>query len=159
MLCVHPFRDGNGRIARLLTLLLLYHENYRVGRYVSLERIVEQSKQTYYEALERSSQGWHVERHDVHPWLSYWWGVLIRAYGEFEERVETLKGSKTEQVRDAVLRRVTPFSISDIENDCPGISRDMVRHVLRQMKSEGAIAPDGKGRGAKWQRLGASQSG
>ncbi|MGB2714560.1 MAG: hypothetical protein WBC51_10305 [Vicinamibacterales bacterium] len=59
--------DGNGRIARLLTLLLLYHENYRVGRYVSLERIVEQSKQTYYEALERSSQGWHVDRHDVHP--------------------------------------------------------------------------------------------
>jgi len=159
MLCAHPFRDGNGRIARLLTLLLLYHENYRVGRYVSLERIVEQSKQTYYEALERSSQGWHVDRHDVHPWLSYCWGVLIRAYGEFEERVETLKRSKTEQVRDAVLRRVTPFSISDIENDCPGISRDMVRHVLRQMKSEGAIAPTGKGRGAKWQRLGASQSG
>jgi Fic family protein len=158
MLCVHPFRDGNGRIARLLTLLLLYQQNYRVGRYVSLERIVEQSKQTYYEALERSSQGWHDDRHDAHPSLSYFWGVLIRAYGEFEDRVETLKGSKTEQVRDAVLRRLTPFSISDIESDCPGISRDMVRHVLRQMKSEGSIAPTGKGRGAKWQRVGANQS-
>jgi Fic family protein len=159
MLCVHPFRDGNGRIARLLTLLLLYQETYRVGRYVSLERIIEQSKETYYEALERSSQGWHEDRHDVHPWLTYFWGVLIRAYGEFEQRVETFKGSKTEQVRAAVLRRVAPFSISDIEVDCPGISRDMVRHVMRQMKSEGMIAPTGKGRGAKWRRASGTQPG
>jgi Fic family protein len=153
MLCVHPFRDGNGRIARLLTLLLLYKENYRVGRYVSLERIIEQSKQTYYETLEQSSQRWHDDRHDAHPWVTYFWGVLIRAYGEFEDRVETLKGSKTRQIRDAVLRRLTPFSISDLESDCPGISRDMIRHVMRQMKAEGTIAPTGKGRSAKWRRV------
>ena len=89
----------------------------------------------------------------MHPWLTYFWGVLIRAYGEFEERVETFKGSKTQQVRQAVFRRMAPFSISEIERDCPGISRDMVRHVLRQMKSGGAIAPTGKGRSAKWRRL------
>jgi Fic family protein len=152
LLSIHPFLDGNGRVARLLTLLLLYRENYRVGRYVSLERIIEESKETYYEALERSSHRWHEDRHDAHFWLTYFWGVLIRAYDEFEARIETFRGSKTEQVRDAVLRRAAPFSISEIERDCPGISRDMVRHVLRQMKAEGAIAPTGKGRGARWRR-------
>ena len=154
-LCIHPFRDGNGRMARLLTLLLLYRFRYRVGRYISLERVVEESKETYYEALERSSQGWHEARHDSKPWLDYFWGVLLRAYREFEERVDTLskgRGSKTEQVREAVGRRIGPFSISDIEKDSPGVSRDMVRVVLRQLRDEGAITPQGKGRGARWIR-------
>lgn len=154
-LCIHPFRDGNGRMARLLTLLLLYHFHYRVGRYISLERVIEESKETYYEALERSSQGWHEGHHDSRPWLDYSWGVMLRAYREFEERVGTLamgRGSKTQQVRDAVQRRVGPFSISDIEADCPGVSRDMVRVVLRQLRDQRAITPQGKGRGARWIR-------
>ena len=154
-LCIHPFRDGNGRMARLLTLLLLYHSRYHVGRYISLERVIEESKETYYEALERSSHGWHEGRHDTRPWLDYFWGVLLRAYREFEERVGTLslgRGSKTQQVREAVSRRLGPFSISDIEADCPGVSRDMVRVVLRQLRDEGAITPQGKGRGAHWVR-------
>ena len=154
-LCIHPFRDGNGRLARLLTLLLLYHFDYRVGRYISLERIIEESKQTYYEALEASSQGWHEGTHDVAPWLNYSWGALVRAYDEFEERVGTLlsgRGSKTEQVKQAVARRFTPFSVSDIEADCPGVSRDMVRHVLRQMRDGGLIEVRGRGRGARWHR-------
>ncbi len=152
-LCIHPFRDGNGRVARLLALLLLYHFDYRVGRYVSLERIIEDSKETYYEALEASSQGWHEGRHDALPWLTYFWGTLLRAYAEFEERVGAVlagRGSKTEQIRAAVARRLGPFAISDIEADCPGVSRDMVRHVLRQMRSEGLIQVQGKGRAAKW---------
>lgn len=149
-LCIHPFGDGNGRAARLLTLLLLYHFEYRVGRYISLERITEESKDTYYEALHRSSQGWHEGAHDPHPWLQYFWGLLIRAYGEFEERVESLKGSKTEQVRAAALRRLGAFAVSDIEKDCPGVSRDMVRLVLRQLRSEGRLRVEGAGRGAKW---------
>jgi Fic family protein len=153
LLCIHPFRDGNGRVARLSTLLLLYHADYRVGRYISIERIIEQSRDTYYEALERSSQGWHDSRHDPHPWLEYFWGVLIRSYREFEARVESLKGSKTDQIRQAVERRAGLFGIADIEADCPGISRDMVRHVLRQLKAEGAISPTGVGRSAKWKRL------
>jgi Fic family protein len=154
-LCIHPFRDGNGRMARLLTLLLLYHFRYDVGRYLSLERVIEESKETYYEALERSSQRWHEGRHDTRPWLDYFWGVLLRAYREFEERVGTLslgRGSKTQRVREAVSRRLGPFSISDIEADCPGVSRDMVRVVLRQLRDEGAIKPQGKGRGARWVR-------
>jgi Fic family protein len=149
-LCIHPFTDGNGRVARLLSLLLLYRFNYRVGRYISIERIVEESRETYYEALERSSRGWHESEHDAGPWLTYFWGVLIRAYGEFESRVESLQGSKTSQVRAAALRRAGSFSISEIEHDCPGVSRDMVRHVLRQMRSEGLIQVEGRGRGAKW---------
>jgi Fic family protein len=154
-LCIHPFTDGNGRISRLLTLLLLYHFNYDVGRYISLERIFEQSKETYYEALEASSQNWHKGRHNPNPWLNYFWGTLLRAYGEFEERVGTIskgKGTKTELIRQAVERRTGPFAISDIESDCPGISRDMVRLVLRQLRDEGIISSHGKGRGAKWMK-------
>jgi len=152
-LCIHPFRDGNGRVSRLVTLLLLYHSDYVVGRYISLERIVEESKQTYYEVLEHSSRQWHDGRHDAAPWLNYFWGVLLRAYGEFEERVGTIKhgkGAKTDAVRDVVLRRTVPFAISDIEDACPWVSHDMIRLVLRQLRDEGAIKAEGVGRGAKW---------
>lgn len=152
-LCVHPFVDGNGRSARLLTLLLLYHFGYEVGRYISLERIFEESKETYYETLEASSKNWHEGKHNSFPWLRYFWGTLLRAYQEFEERVgqiETSRGSKTEHVKSAVRRRIAPFAISDIEKDCPGVSRDMIRLVLRELKKDGLISPQGKGRGAKW---------
>ena len=154
-LCIHPFPDGNGRMARLLTLQLLYHFDYAVGRFISLERLFEESKETYYETLEASSQGWHDGQHDSMPWLNYFWGVLLRAYREFETRVGTLEhghGAKGERVRSEVLRRQHPFAISDIEEACPGVSRDMVRHVLRTMKDEGLITPEGKGRAAKWRR-------
>ncbi len=152
-LCIHPFRDGNGRTARLLTLMLLYHFGYEVGRYISLERIFEESKETYYETLEASSQGWHEGEHDVMPWLNYFWGTLLRAYDEFAERVDSIepgKGTKSELIRQAAARRIEPFSISDIESDCPGVSRDMVRVVLRQMRDEGVIESTGRGRAAKW---------
>jgi Fic family protein len=156
-LCIHPFADGNGRTARLLTLQLLYHFDCTVGRYISLERIFEESKESYYETLEASSQGWHEGRHDIAPWLSYFWGALLRAYKEFEERVghiEHGRGAKGDRVRAEVLKRTLPFSISELESACPGVSRDMVRLVLRAMKAEGSIAPTGKGRGAKWMRVG-----
>lgn len=154
-LCIHPFTDGNGRVGRLLTLLLLYQHGYGVCRYISLERIIEASKETYYESLEASSAGWHDGQHDMMPWLNYFWGMLLRAYHEFEERVGTLakgRGSKTEQVRRAAMRRVTPFAISDIEAECPGVSRDMVRIVLRQLRDEGIIVSSGRGRGSKWRK-------
>jgi Fic family protein len=152
-LCIHPFRDGNGRVSRLLTLLLLYQHEYLVGRFISLERIVEESKQTYYEVIEHSSRHWHEGRHDSLPWLNYFWGVLTRAYREFEERVGTIKrgkGAKTDAVRETVLRQIAPFAISDIEAACPWVSHDMIRLVLRQLRDEGAIKAEGLGRGAKW---------
>lgn len=154
-LCIHPFRDGNGRTARLLTLLLLYRHDYHVGRYISLERIFEESKETYYETLEKSSQGWHTGQHDIMPWMNYFWGVILRAYKEFEMRVGTVttgKGSKAHHIRRTIENMVGPFAISDIERACPSVSRDTVRLVLRQLRDEGVILPEGKGRGAKWVR-------
>jgi len=154
-LCIHPFGDGNGRVSRLMTLLLLYQYDYQVGRFISLERIIEESKATYYETLKHSSQRWHEGGHDPYPWLNYFWGVLLRAYGEFEERVgeiRTTKISKTEQIHMAVDRRVGPFAISDIERECPHISRDMIKLVLRDLRDKNVIVVQGKGRGAKWVR-------
>lgn len=155
-LCIHPFTDGNGRVSRLLTLMLLHQSDYSVGRYISLERVIEESKETYYEALEASSRRWHQGRHDPLPWLRYCWGVLLAAYKEFEERVGAMRdarGAKTALVERAVGRRLKPFAISDIEAECPGVSRDMVRHVLRAMRGRGEIEIRGRGRSAKWARL------
>lgn len=155
-LCIHPFSDGNGRVARLLTLMLLYQFDYRVGRFISLERVFEESKESYYETLELSSKGWHEGLHDVQPWLDYFWGAMLRAYKEFEERVGTIdnrRGSKSDRVRNEVLKRNLPFSISDIEQSCPGVSRDTVRMVLRTLKAEGLIESTGNGRSAKWRKL------
>ena len=159
-LCVHPFPDGNGRMARLLTMQLLHHADYTVGRFISLERIFEESKESYYETLEASSQGWHEGAQNIAPWLDYFWGALLRAYKEFEARVGTIergRGAKGDRVRAEIRKRNLPFSISEIEEACPGISRDMVRLVLRTMKAEGLIAPTGKGRGARWVSLASAQ--
>lgn len=154
-LCIHPFQDGNGRSARLLTLLLLYHFDYQVGRYISLERIFEESKESYYETLEISSQNWHQGKHNLMPWMTYFWGVLLRGYKEFEGRVGTLttgKGSKAHHITLTIKNMIGSFSISDIERACPSVSRDTIRLVLRQLRDEGEITPQGKGRNAKWVR-------
>ena len=155
-LCIHPFRDGNGRMARLLTLLALYHAGYNVGRFISLERVIQGSHKSYYETLEASSRGWHESEHDVIPWLEYFWGVMLRAYKEFEERVGSLDQPgkrKSQRVRAAVERKVKPFRIVDIEQECPDVSRETIRLVLRAMKKEGLVEPRGRGRGARWHKL------
>lgn len=155
-LCIHPFRDGNGRTSRLITLLLLYHFDYQVGRYISLERVIEDSKETYYDALNKSSANWHEGKHDIFPWLNYFWGILIAAYREFEARVGTIKkgrGAKTDQIYLAVQNKVGEFTISDVEKHCPGISRDMIRAILRQLRDQGKIKSIGTGRGARWIKI------
>jgi Fic family protein len=152
-LCIHPFLDGNGRTSRLLTLLLLYKSDYQVGRYISLERVIEQSKESYYETLQKSSQGWHEGKQDVKPWLHYFWGILIKAYRELDEKVSDIKGgkgSKTEMIRQTVKSMIGPFSISDIQDKLPTVGRDMIKLVLADLKTEGLILLKGKGRGAKW---------
>jgi hypothetical protein len=116
-----------------------------VNHAFTVARIFEESKGSYYEILEANSQNWHEAAHDIAPWLGYFWGALLRAYKEFEERVGII-----ERVRAEILKRSLPFSISDIEEARTGVSRDMVRLVLRAVKAEGLIAPTGKGRGAKW---------
>lgn len=155
-LAIHPFSDGNGRTGRLLSLMLLYRSGFEVGRYISLERIIEESRETYYEALERSSQGWHDDAHNPNPWLGYFWGMLIRAYREFEERVGSIRtgrGAKGDLVEAAIARQTGPFSISEIEAQSPGVTRDWVRLVLRRLRDEGKIRVTGRGRGAKWIKL------
>lgn len=159
-LCIHPFRDGNGRVARLITLLLLHHFDYDVGRYISLERIFENTKESYYETLEASSQGWHELRHDVNPWLNYFWGVLQRAYNEFEERVGHIgsgRGSKSQQVRDAVARKLGSFAISQLERDCPGVSKETISKTLKHMRDEGLVEMRGRGRGVRWRQAGSNR--
>lgn len=156
-LCIHPFRDGNGRVSRLLTLLLLYQHGFRVGRYISLERLVEDSRESYYEALKRSSEGWHEGQHDLVPWWAYFLGIVRSAYREFEERVGAVRaprGAKTETVRRAILAFPGEFAISDVERACPGVSRDMIRLVLRALQKEKRIACLGRGRSARWRRMG-----
>lgn len=153
LLCIHPFKDGNGRVARLATLMLLHAHGYEVGRFISLERIIEQSKESYYETLERSSDRWHEGRHDPHPWLDYFWGVMLRAYGEFEQRVEALRGmSKGDLVRSVVAKQTGPFSVGEIEAACPTVSHELVRRVLRALRAEGVIELQSRGRGARWVR-------
>lgn len=154
-LCVHPFPDGNGRTARLVTLLLLYHHGFDVGRYVSLERVVEESRDGYYAALERSSTGWHDDAHDARPWLDYFLGVLTAAYRELEERIDAVRrgpgGTKTAMVRTAVARRVAPFRISDIERELPSVSRELIRNVLKDLRDEGVLVLRGRGRGSRYE--------
>ncbi len=155
-LCIHPFDDGNGRVSRLLSLMLLYQAGHEVGRFISLERVVEQTKDRYYEALRQSSKNWHQGEHDAMPWLRYFWSMLGAAYKEFDERVGAVRkthGAKTQLIHQAIERRFDPFSISDIVRDCPGVSRDIIRLVLAAMKKEGRLQLQGDGRGAKYRRI------
>lgn len=117
-LCVHPFRDGNGRVSRLLGLLALYRHGHEVGRYISTERLVEDSRDDYYAVLRRSSEGWHSGRHDFLPWLAYFLSIVRRAYVEFESRpgdVHAPRGAKTQLVMDAIERIDVPFTIGELE--------------------------------------------
>lgn len=155
-LCIHPFTDGNGRMSRLLTLLLLYRAGFEVGRFVSLERIIEESKETYYETLYKSSQGWHEGTHNPMPWVEYALGVLIAAYKEFEERVnlaENQRGTKANLVMDTILRFQGEFSIQDIEQACPNVSRPTIHRVLAVLKNEGMVDCIVPGRHARWKRV------
>lgn len=156
-LCIHPFRDGNGRISRLLTLLALYQHGYEVGRYVSLERLIEESRQEYYDVLQRSSGQWHEGRHDPLPWLNYFLVILKRAYREFEARagqIRSPRGAKTALVEAAVEAFPGTFTLADLERTSPGVSRDTVRQVLRRLQKEGRVECLGMGPGASWRKRG-----
>jgi Fic family protein len=154
-LCIHPFRDGNGRVSRLLTLLAFYRHGYGVGRYISHERIVEQSKEDYYEALKRSSLNWHQGKHDFLPWFHFILSSLRMAYREFEERAarqRPLRGSKADLVEYALNNISGQFGIADVERLCPNVSRDMIRLVMNRWRDAGRLEIMGKGRDAKWRK-------
>ena len=155
-LCIHPFRDGNGRMARLLALLLLYRAGYEVGRFVSLELLVERTREGYYDSLYRSSQGWHQGQHGLGPWWEYFLGVmLLTAYREFEERagtVQTARGAKSQLVKDAVAHLGREFHYADVERACPGVSRPTINRMLAELRRENAIRCVKAGRDALWQK-------
>jgi Fic family protein len=156
-LCIHPFRDGNGRVSRLLLLLQTLKLGYTVGHYISLERTIEESKERYYETLEHSSQGWHEAKHDPWLYINYLLSILRQAYREFEDRLERVKsprGAKTEQIYRAIDRFSGTFTLQDIQRACMGTSQDMVRKVLRDLQNAGGIECLGRGPGAKWRRKG-----
>lgn len=160
-LCIHPFRDGNGRVSRLLWLLQLYRLGFEVGRYVSLERIIEENKERYYETLEQSSHGWHEGKHDPWPYVNYLLYILKSAYREFEDRVgqtASPKGAKTELVVDAIRRQSAEFQLADVERACPGVGRDWIRVILAKLKKSGEVSCRGKGPAARWHYRGRKRS-
>jgi Fic family protein len=155
-LCIHPFRDGNGRVSRLLLLLCCYHLGYEVGRYISMERLIEQSKDRYYETLKMSSQAWHNGKHDSWPYVNYLLYTLVDASKEFERRVgETAspRGSKTELVLNAIEAQSGEFRLVDIERACPGVGRDWMRVLLRHLRRQGRLTCRGRGVAARWQAV------
>lgn len=156
-LCIHPFRDGNGRASRLLFLLTCYHAGLEVGRYISLERLIEQNKERYYEVLKLSSAGWHQGAHNPWHYINFLLYMLKEAYKEFERRAGELtspRGEKTELVMNAIRSQLGPFRLSDIEKICPGVGRDWIRTLLWRLRKEGKVACEGRGTAALWRRVG-----
>lgn len=149
-LSIHPFNDGNGRMSRLLTLLLLYRSGYIVGKYISIEMLIEKTKETYYEALKESSIGWHDSKNDYLPFVSYYLGVILKAYQEFQDRVDHLHGkamSKPERIRQAISKHLGKITKSDIATLCPDISLSTIERTLKEMVDNGEIEKVGNGRG------------
>ena len=154
-LCIHPFSDGNGRMSRLLTLLLLYRSGYTVGKYISLERLVSDSKKTYYETLQASSEGWHENENDYLPFVRYLLGIIVAAYREFAERVESVvteKPSKADRVRDIIRQHTGQITKSEVMEACPDISQVTVQRSLAELLDRGDIIKIGGGRYTKYIR-------
>lgn len=148
-LCIHPFNDGNGRMSRLLTLLLLYRSGYIVGKYISMEMLIEKTKETYYEALQNSSIGWHDNTSDYTSFVRYYLGVVLKGYNDFQNRVEHLKYrkiSKTERVKAVFEKKLGIIKKSDIATLCPDISETTIERSLKELLESGYIEKVGKGR-------------
>lgn len=149
-LSIHPFNDGNGRMSRLLTLLLLYRSGYIVGKYISIEMLIEKSKETYYDALKSSSIDWHDSQNSYLPFVSYYLGIFIKAYQEFQDRVEHLHGktlSKAERIKAVFHKKLGKITKADIANLCPDISISTIERTLKEMLVAEEIEKVGSGRG------------
>jgi len=153
LLCIHPFRDGNGRVSRLATTLLLQAHGFQVTRYVSLERLIEQSKEDYYGVLAECSQGWHEGKNDLLPWWNYFLSTFRRAYKEFERQMESTEArpAKSDLVRQTVLAQVEQFTLGDLVAQLPSASTQLIKKILAELKKQGKIRLVGRGRGARWE--------
>ena len=148
-LCIHPFNDGNGRMSRLLTLLLLYRSGYIVGKYISIEKVIEQSKETYYETLQQCSAGWHKNQNDYAPFVRYILGVIVAAYRDFSSRVQVLVTSgmsKPDRIREVIKGTLGKITKAEIMEKCPDISQITVQRTLIELQKKGEIIKLGGGR-------------
>ncbi len=157
-LCIHPFNDGNGRMSRLLTLLLLYQNGFLVGKYISIEKIIEKNKDLYYAALDDSDKGWHEEKNDPMPFVKYFLKILLAAYKEFEERVGNIeeagaKSSVYDVVKAYVQTKIGKFTGAEVINDCPNGGRSSVLDSLKKLVEEGIIEKRGTGRATYYVRI------
>lgn len=154
-LCIHPFNDGNGRMSRLLTTLLLYKSGFFVGKYISLEKKIQITKQEYYDALSSSSDGWYEDKHDETPFVKYLLGTILAAYRDFEERVNLVskKMSAKDMVINAVNRKIGKFTKSDILELCPEIGSSSIEASLKELCDEGTIEKRGGGRSTYYIKL------
>ncbi len=152
-LYIHPFRDGNGRVSRLLNLLLIYQHDIHVGKYVSLERIIEENKNEYYGALKKSSQGWHEAKHDPLPWVHFFLSTLRLTYRELTQKVEITESvttGKGEIIEKIILSQSGTFTLRELQIQYPNISTQMIKKVLSDLKKNKKLSLIGRGPGAKW---------
>ncbi|MBX9603206.1 MAG: Fic family protein [Bryobacteraceae bacterium] len=160
-LCIHPFREGNGRVSRLAATLLLRSQGFEVPRYVSLERLIEETKEDYVRVLKLCSQGWHEGKNELIPWWNYFLGVVRSGYKEFERRVNSVEArpAKSELARQAVLEQTDPFTLADLAAQLPSASPQLIKKVLASLKRTGEVRLSGRGRGASWRIAGKQDGG
>ena len=154
-LCIHPFNDGNGRMSRLLTTLLLYRSGFYVGKYISLEAKIAKNKDLYYDALGEAQHGWHEGNTDAVPFIKYLLGTILAAYKDFEDRFELVetKLPALETVRRATMNKIGRFSKQDIRELCPSLSISSIEGALRKMVAEGELKREGNGKNIRYFRL------
>lgn len=152
-LCIHPFIDGNGRMSRLLTTLLLYRAGYEVGKYISLEAKIAKNKDAYYDALEDSQLGWHEQQDDTTPFIKYLLGTIIAAYRDFDDRIQIVSTTSLETVKKAIDNRIGKFTKKDILELCPSLSASTVERHLKKLTNDGYISKYGAGKGTFYARI------
>lgn len=154
-LCIHPFNDGNGRMSRLLTTLLLYRNGFYVGKYISLEAKIAKNKDLYYAALRQAQEGWHERTEDAVPFIKYLLGIILSAYRDFEDRFSLVEQKKPalETVRQATLNKIGRFSKQDIREFCPALSVSSIEGALRKLVASGELKREGNGKNTCYYRL------
>ena len=154
-LCIHPFNDGNGRMSRLLTTLLLYRSGFYVGKYISLEAKIAKNKDLYYAALRQAQEGWHEGTEDAVPFIKYLLGIILSAYRDFEDRFSLVEQKKPalETVRQATLNKIGRFNKQDIRELCPALSVSSIEGALRKLVASGELKREGNGKNTCYYRL------
>lgn len=156
-LCIHPFNDGNGRMSRLLTLLIMYQSGFMIGKYISLEKIIEDTKESYYSALQQSDKDWHTGKNNIRPFVKYMLQVILRCYQQFEERVKItgqagVKSTAYDIVKHYAEEKLGQFSKQEVLVNCPGIGRSSAEAALKRLLEEGVIERHGTGRSTYYVR-------